>query len=174
MKRAALFLALLLGIGSVIPTAQGQVFGHWVADTTNRAYLYASTQNDSGHVLGQWCYPADGQCFWLLGIRAGCEQGERYPVLVNSDSGSYSLEIYCNGPLASAPGMYRYVFTEFDRITNPVMSSTRIGFAMPLKGDQFSVIRFDLNGAGAALRAMRAVAATRVQPDGKGTVDERL
>jgi hypothetical protein len=35
------------------------------------------------------------------------------------------------------PGVYRYIFTNFDQITQPVMGSKRIGFAIPLKGDEF-------------------------------------
>lgn len=174
MKRTALVAALVLTLGMEIPAAQGQTFGNWETSTTGKNLVFALTQSDSGHVLGQWCDFTAGSCFWLLGNRTSCEEGEKYPVLVNSDSGSASLEIHCAGPLPGVPGMYRYLFTDFDSIANLILKSTKIGFAMPLKGDQFRVIRFDLNGAATAVRVMRAAATGRTQPGRQGTRDEKL
>ena len=152
-----------------MPTAHGS----WISSATNREYLSAYTQNDSSNVFGQWCYPGAGSCVWLLAIRTGCEKGSEYPVLVNSDSGSASLKVFCDGPLANT-GLYRYVFTEFDPITTHALSSKRVGFAFPLLGDQFIVVRFDLEGAATALRIMRSSAATRIQPGRKSTLDQKL
>jgi hypothetical protein len=47
--------------------------------------------------------------------------------------------------------VYRYVFTNFDSVTGAIIKSTRIGFAVPLRGDEFQVVRFDLTGATAAI-----------------------
>jgi hypothetical protein len=175
MKRVGLVAALLALVAatSIVP-AQSQTFGSWTSSTTSREYVSAFTQNDSGNAFGQWCYPNRGSCIWMLGLRTACVEGSQYPVLVNSDSGSASLRVYCDGVLPSPPGMYRYVFTSFDSITTPVVNSKRIGFAFPLQGDEFTVVRFDLDGVTSALRVMRAAAATRVQPGRRGTLDEKL
>lgn len=177
MRRLAVATVLLALIGIPTLDLQAQTFGSWTTITNNREYLTALTQNDSGNVLGQWCYPSNGSCIWILALKTQCEKGSEYPVLVNSENwGSASLQVYCDGPLSNMPGpsLYRYVFTNFDGITNPVMKSPRIGFAFPLQGDQFTVVRFDLAGAPSALRAMRAAAANRVQPGRRGTLDEKL
>lgn len=174
MKRAAVIAALVLLFGMEIPAAQGQTFGNWITSTTGKNLVYALTQNDSGHVLGQWCDLETGSCLWLLGIRTRCDEGQKYPVLVNSSSGASSLQLYCAGPLANVPGVYRYVFTDFDSIADHIAKSTKIGVAIPLEGDQFRVVRFDLNGAASALRVMRAAAEARTQPTRQGTRDEKL
>jgi len=70
--------------------------------------------------------------------------------------------------------VYRYVFANFDSVTGAIIKSTRIGFAVPLRGDEFQVVRFDLTGATAAIPAMRAAAANRIQPERRGTLDEKL
>jgi hypothetical protein len=70
--------------------------------------------------------------------------------------------------------MYRYAFTDFDSIDGLVAKSSKIGVALPLEGDQFRVIRFDLNGATKAVGSMRGVAERRTQPTRPGTRDEEL
>jgi hypothetical protein len=170
MKRPVLIVLLL---AMCVVTASATTFGQWRAESGD-TFLYALTQNDSGNILGQWCYPKEGNCYWLIGLKLQCEQNAKYPILMNSDSGALPLHIVCFGELADGVGMYRYVFTDFDKITEAVMGNQRIGFAFPLQSDQFSVSRFDLKGAPAALRAMRTAAAGRFQPGRKSTLDEKL
>ena len=64
------------------------------------------------------------------------------------------IEVVCRGKLDN--GMYRYVFTDFEQIDDTVKKASRIGFAVPLAGDQFRVIRFDLMGSNEAIAAIRS------------------
>jgi hypothetical protein len=140
---------------------------------TKPGYVYAATVNDSGHVLGQYCY-SEGTCLWLLGLRTRCSENEKYPALVNADAGAQSIEIYCAGELPGTPGLYTYAFTEFDKVTEFVTKSNRVGIAIPLQSDEFRVIRFDLNGASAAIASMQKVAAQKTRPARQGTRDQKL
>lgn len=141
-----------------LSTAQAQSFGTWDTGTVDSGdALYATTGNDSGNLLGQYCFPADGSCFWLLGMSTGCKEGDQYPVLSNSDAGSAHLEVLCSTQLDN--GLYRYVFTDFDAIDNIVTKGLRAGFAVPLQGDQFRVVRFDLRGSNRAVAVMKSAAA---------------
>src|SRR5438128_3234075 len=166
-----LIVAFLTFLNGAVP-GQAQPFGRWFAETNKSEFLYALSINDSGNVLGQFCYPGEGSCVWLIGFKTRCQKGDNYPVLANSDAGSLHLEVLCDGQLES--GLFRYVFTSFDQVDNIVRQGTRVGFAVPLQKDEFQVVRFDLTGATSALSAMRAAAEKRTQPVKRGTRDERL
>jgi hypothetical protein len=112
----------------------------------------AYTVNDSGALLGQYCYASSGNCVWTLGMTTGCETGSEYPVLANTDTGSVQLKIKCGGRLPT--GAYAYAFTDFDAIDKAVKNATRIGFAVPMQADEFRVVRFLLSGANAAINHM--------------------
>ena len=91
----------------------------------------------------------------LLATSTNCEDGERYPVLVNADAGSAQLELVCR-KLGKKP---RYIFTNFDAIDKSIRNSAKyIGFAFPLQSGLFQVDRFLLDGAVESLLRMRAIA----------------
>jgi hypothetical protein len=165
-RLAALCFALL---GATAAAAQNTYRDWNIGRTSDGQGLYAATVNDSGNVFGQYCY-SDELCVYLLGITQGCEKGSKYPVLANTDTGSQSLEVYCNGRLEI--GRYQYVFTDFNEIHRIAMDAARVGFAMPLKGDEFIVIRFSLMGSNEAVATMNA----RTRPGGvrRGTRDQRM
>jgi hypothetical protein len=171
-----LLLAVFLSLAQ--PTsAQGQTYGTWsvgFTDSRSAPFTYAYTTNDSGHVLGQYCYPKSDSCLWLVAMSTTCEKNQKYPVLVNSDAGAEGLQVYCAGEMEDSPGKYTYAFTAFDRINEAVLKSSRLGIAIPLANDQFRVIRFELTGAERAVRVMRESAASKVRPVRKGTRDEKL
>jgi hypothetical protein len=150
---AVFAIAFLCGFAA---RAESQTFDTWATSTDGAGGVYASTVNDSGHILGQYCDPSAGSCYWLLGMSTRCRPGARYPVLVNSDTAAQSLEVGCTGETGGQAGTYGLVFTDFEAISNIIAGSHRLGIAFPLKGDQFRVVRFDLVGAPAALAAMRA------------------
>jgi len=161
----------VMGFAS-IAIAEDKQFGEWfTGQQLTGQGGFAATINDSGHILGQYCYPELSSCVYLLGIRTRCEKDSKYPVLVNSDKGSKTLELLCNGPLES--GRYQYVFTSFDEIHKIVMEAYRVGFAFPLQSDDFIVVRFSLLGSNEAVAAMRADSANRM-PVRRGTRDQRL
>ncbi len=136
----ALTLASLMNMAA----AQERSWGAWSAGRTSDGDgTYAATMNDSGNILGQYCN--GGTCVYLLGIKTSCKTGDKYPALVNSNLSAMSVEVVCRGKLDN--GMYRYVFTDFEQIDDTVKRASQIGFAVPLAGDQFRVIRFDLMGS---------------------------
>jgi len=141
-------LLILTGSNSI-----AQFFGDWFVGDKPGQYHYAITINDSGAVLGQYCFPS-GNCVWLVAMSARCNEGDQYPILANSDAGAAHLAIQCNGQLEN--GLYRYVFTDFDLVDSTMKKGSLVGFAIPLDQDQFRVVRFRLNGVKSALATMQS------------------
>jgi hypothetical protein len=172
MRLAALLLCLTVVTTSAL--AQ-RVWGAWESGAaTDREYIYAATVNDSGHVLGQYCYAESEDCIYLLAMTTSCVAGNRYPVLINADTGSDTVEIQCGDRLGSR---YRYVFANFEKIDAIVKRATRVGFAIPLQEDRFNVVRFDLRGSNEAIAAMLATpfrGRAGRSPTTRGTKDQRL
>lgn len=148
MKR--LFLVMALGLSPTISVAQ-----IWTVDSFNdRSAMFAATMNDSGLLLAQICYIESANCLWAITTKSRCVNGAEYPVLVNGTTGAIPVTMKCDGP-AGTDGGYRYFFTEFESLDRALRSSTNIGVAMPLEGDQFRVSRFNLSGMISALDRMR-------------------
>ena len=171
LKRCHLALLFILYSFSV-PT-MAQEFANWVtgAMDDNEGY-FAATVNDSTSIFGQYCYSGSGQCLWLLAVNINCEDGSRYPVLINGDGGSAQMEIVCK-KLGDKP---RYVFSNFDAINNSVKSSKKyIGFAFPLESGLFEVNRFLLDGAPEAIGRMKALSNSKKKKSGgSGTSSYKL
>lgn len=171
MKKKVAWLCMLL----LSPFAQAEQAGAWTTGVTNDGEaVYAATVNDSGNVLGQYCFPGADSCIWFLGMRTACEEGSTYPVLANSDSGAAHISVYCSDQVDA--GLYRYVFSEFDQIDELVRKGMRVGFAVPLQSDNFRVVRFDLTGSVRALDLLETAAAklrVNKQKDGKPAVAPR-
>jgi len=168
VRKIFLFLSFIfLAISTV---ALAQTFGSWYVDTSHNDGLYAATINDSGEIFGQFCYPSAGSCIWFLGMKTACEKNAPYPVLANSDIGSWQLQLLCDGPIGN--GVYRYAFSDFDTVDALVRKGTRVGFAVPLQSDQFLVSRFLLDGATKAITDMRAAAQRKTLPAPSGTRDQ--
>lgn len=134
-------------------TGRAAVFGEWATDFSGPEFVYAFTTNDSGGVLGQYCYFSSGNCIWLISMSSGCEEGHDYPVLANSDAGASQVMVYCSSKME---GQFVYVFRDFEAIDKLVKDGHKMGFAVPLQEDRFTVVRFHLDGAGAALSSMRS------------------
>lgn len=147
-----------------------QDFGNWHVDTSSEDAVYAATGNDSGAVFGQFCFLSAGSCYWFLGMSTACEKDAQYPVLANSDAGAWKFDVVCNGQIPN--GMYRYVFSDFNTVDALVRKGSRLGIAFPMKGDQFLVSRFLLNGSVTALTVMRAAAEKKTTPAHAKTRDQ--
>jgi hypothetical protein len=161
-----LLMALLLSAAPLVVRADTESFGNWMVGTIEGGEGYfAATVNDSNAVLGQYCYLESGDCLWLLATSTNCEDGERYPVLVNADGGSAQLELVCR-KLGKKP---RYIFSNFESIDKSIRNSGKyIGFAFPLQSGLFQVDRFLLDGAVESLVRMRAVAKGGTRKKGGG------
>lgn len=149
----AFFICLICGVSSI---AKSETAGSWFYET-NGDTPYAGTVNDSGNIFGQWCFPSEGSCIYLIALATRCDENSDYPVLINSDSGASSATLICRGKLEGG-NLYRYAFSNFDAIDRAVRASKRIGIATPLEGDQFRVFRFSLDGASPSLKILRDIA----------------
>ena len=174
-------LAFVLILSALPLDAQERRFNDWVVDRSNDGtFFYAATGSlgESGSedkLFAQSCY-IGGSCIWLLAIKLGCEQDAEYPVLLNGESGAQILSLKCMGPIEGTR-MFRYGFTDFDKISVSVERNKLIGFAFPLKSGYFQVLRFSLIGASNAIvdaqqRASRAV--PPISPTRRGLRDEKL
>src|SRR5262245_32675618 len=161
-------VALLVGATDV----GAERFGEWFSGTNGETALYAASANDSGSVFGQFCYFSEGSCVWLIGVKTRCKQGDRYPVLANTNLGAMQLEVLCDGRLES--GLYRFAFTNFDQVERLVSYSERVTFAMPVEEAQFGIVRFSLQGATAALSELREAAQRRIAPSVPGSPEQRM
>ena len=144
MKKLFIIVIIIMALPS-------HSFGEWLNGVTDDGEsYYAATMNDSGNILGLYCYPASDNCIWLLGMSTACKEGDQYLVLSNSDKGSSPITLYCHRKLTN--NVYSYAFTDFDLINNIVTKGIRVGFAVPLESDQFKVIRFNLSSSNVELQ----------------------
>ena len=148
-------VALLLW-GSV---AWGEEFtsGDWTWSIEDPEMFYAATENSAGQALMQLCDTEDGTCFYAVGFDTTCDEGDSYPALVNADTGASSIQLLCGGKFRDGTNMM--LVEDFDQIDGIVRKAKRIGFALPMQGDEFKAVRFSLKGSVAAIDAMRKVAA---------------
>jgi hypothetical protein len=105
-------------------------------------------------------------------MSTACKEGDQYPALANSDAGSVPVTVYCSAKVDE--GRYRYIFTDFKTIDNIVAKAIRVGFAVPLQGDEFRVLHFDLSGSTRAITQLQAELQKRVPPKRAGTKDQVL
>jgi hypothetical protein len=147
----------------------------WSFTNTGNGSAVASTSNDSGSTLGVYCLGAKNCAAYLQTLTA-CEDGAKYPVLVNSDSGASNFMLTCKN-LASAGEKQNFVFVfdQFDALINLLLKDRAIGVAFPLAGGQFKVARFSLDGSNESLAAVNRVVTSGVKAvSGKQVKDETL
>jgi hypothetical protein len=144
---------LITVLATALP-AHAQVIGDWVVDVKSPSAYSAVTMNDSGHTFGEFCDLEEGNCYWLIEMSSSCEEGAMSPVLANSDGSAVNLELLCMGRLEG--GNYAYAFTDFDEVDRLVRHSEKLGFAVPIAGDQFTMVKYNLRGTADALSIMRA------------------
>ena len=132
----------------------------WVWNTDDEDFYFAATVNEEGHLLGQYCYFKSASCLYVVRIGINCKEGEQYPALINSDSGTYSVNLLCGGNFEQQNLLF---VNNFDGIDNIIRSSARIGIAVPEQGDLLKVSRFSLAGSISAIDSMRSAATTRMK-----------
>lgn len=155
-------LVLLITFLSSAASAQSEFTSkEWTASMEpDSEFYYAATINSSGHMLGQYCYFADGSCVYLMAMNTQCESGSQYPAIINSDSGSAHATVLCSHSYEQQHIVFIYPFDDVDRI---VRQATNIGVVIPMADGQFRVSRFGLAGSNYALDRMRAAAEARMQ-----------
>jgi hypothetical protein len=166
-----LLIAPLLLIPSIALSA---TFDKWEAGISDdHQTFYAFTLNDSGSIFGEWCTVSTRICVWMVGMDSGCEGDSTYPVLANTDTGAAPLNIKCGGKLADT-NLSRYQFQDYKSVEGLLKGSHMIGFAIPMKADQFKVVRFSLSGSERAISAMEAAVAKVVKPKSGDTRNTTL
>jgi hypothetical protein len=162
---------LMLTLASLSASAQEGQFGSWaVGSIVGNEGLYAATMNDSNALLGQYCYFEGENCVWLLANDLGCENGSKYPVLINTDAGATSMELEC----MKLGGKPRYAFTDFQSIDKSISETSNLGIAFPLQSGRFQVNRFSMNGAIKAITFMRNAGELAISKKKNSTKDIRL
>jgi hypothetical protein len=131
--------------------------GDWTWSIDDPAMFYAATENSAGQVLMQLCDIEDGSCLYAVGFDTRCDEGDSYPALVNSDAGTASIELLCGKTLEDGGNLM--LVKGFDQMDGFVRGAKKIGFALPMQGDEFKAVRFSLKGSVAAIDAMRKIAA---------------
>jgi hypothetical protein len=165
-------IALLVAFIPVLASAQSKDWATGIAD--DGEYHYAATANDSGHLLGQFCYPELGNCIYLVATSTACKENDEYGILANSDAGAQQLNVICRGTFGSGSSKkYRYVFSDFEAVDKLVKQANRVGFAMPLKDGHFNVVRFTLSSSNVEIERMRAAASSKNQGRTKPTTSTR-
>jgi hypothetical protein len=148
----------------LISYAEPTKIGSWQVDVSeDKSYVYASTTNESGSVFGQFCFVEAKSCVYLVGTDTPCTMGKKSPSLANTNAGAVVYELLCDEKTNN--NNFRYLFTDFDSIDKLARLTLKVGFAIPLEGDQFKVVRFQLIDAVTALNFMREVVDEMISED---------
>jgi hypothetical protein len=139
-----------------LPASPGEIRSQdWAWNAVEQESVYAATFNSAKHMLAQFCYTESGNCVYAVAFGISCEEDSEYPALVNTDEGAQSIKLVCGG---ETDGQHLMLITEFDVIDRMIRKGARIGFVMPMQGDEFKAVRFSLRGATRALDSMRLAA----------------
>lgn len=134
-------------------------FGDWqVSYTDDKNWILAITINDSGNSFGKICQLSKGKCYWTFTASFPCKIGDTgFPLLANAnEDGAASVDVVCSGK--TGDDSYRYIFTNWKAIESLIQKSTRIGFAVPMQSDNFTVVRFSLDGMAKSIENIEKVA----------------
>jgi hypothetical protein len=161
MRIPAIVLVLYMTASGALAAGPNGAW-HW---TTEGGTFVARTTSASGETLGQTCRVAEKRCYWLIGLKRGCTGNATHPVLASTDVGSTTFELACTGQ--TEDGIYQYSINEFDNVDDLLARAQQLGFAIPLQGDRFLVVKFDMNGAKPVVEAMRKAALAQMQAQSK-------
>jgi hypothetical protein len=145
--RLALAMVATLLLGSVA-RAESESYGAWsVIAASDKADLVAYTALDSGEFLGYRCFGKLGRCIHVVNFGTQCEDGKKYPALVDTTDSALGMDFLCSKNGAT----YELIpdFSQFHTLLGA--SKGHIGFALPLASGLFKVVRFNLDGAGVAM-----------------------
>lgn len=157
MNKKSWAVGAFLGLCASVAWGEELTSGDWTWSIDDPEMFYAATENSAGQALMQLCDTEDGTCFYAVGFDTTCDEGDSYPALVNSDAGTASIKLLCGGELESGGNMM--LVEDFDQMDQFIRKARKIGFALPMQGDEFKAVRFSLKGSVAAIDAMRKIAA---------------
>jgi hypothetical protein len=132
--------------------AQPSDYSDWKVNTKHNGIVTATTTNESGNEFGRICFTDGKSCGWALLSKTACTKGDKFPVLVNSNSGSFQLSVKC--VLSTDNGNHLMMFTSSDELDDVSKTDPIIGIAFPLKSGRFLVMRFSMAGSNRAIKEM--------------------
>ncbi|MEZ9997563.1 hypothetical protein AB4428_04540 [Vibrio lentus] len=153
MKHAFILIASMFI--SFSAASSQTVHEDWVVNTDDSSYFYAATVNNSGHVFGKYCYFDTQQCLYLVGVDITCTKDNKYPVLINAESGSLHVNLFCGDRVANQNVL---VFDNFDQIERTAKINSELGIAIPMESGRFKVSRFSLSGSTFSIDSMTSKA----------------
>lgn len=107
----------------------------------NDSLTVASVANDDGNHFGLYCQKKS--CNYVIIVDVKCEDGEKYPALINSDVGAQSVNLICGYETSNSN--YVYFFEDFSTISNVTMKGSILSIVFPMGDNTFQVERFDLS-----------------------------
>lgn len=138
---------------------QAKSYGNWIVDNSIAGVQIAKTINESAAATGVFCNLESQSCDAYLTLDVGCEDGEPYPMMINSSVGAYPLTTKC----MHLGKLKFFVASEFESMIQAFESGGEIGFAMPMQNGQFKVVRFSTAGATPAIKAARTLPSSNKQ-----------
>jgi hypothetical protein len=116
-------------------------------------YIAATVADNDKDFLAYRCFKELQLCSIALRSTIKCEDKAKYPMLVNSDSGSFAIE----GTCTLNKGNYEHILTPYIQIRDVLVKGEGIfGIAIPMASGEFKAIRFKLRGASEAMLEVTA------------------
>lgn len=142
-----------------ITTVPPETFGDWSVIFLQNGASIASTSNNAGSVFGVVCDRSG--CTAFLNPKITCENGHRYPALINAPAASFSASLTCE----KLDDKFIYNLPLEGSIADAMSVGGVLGVAFPMESGEFKVARFSLTGAArASARAQQMAQAPVSQP----------
>lgn len=155
----ALFLSLLPFTQSNAAIAN---FEDWRVVTANDGsgdLIAATFASGTKEALGYRCFINANNCAYVLLSQTICKNNDKYPLLLNSESGGAHVTGYCIG--GDDNNGYQFKLSPYKAIEDAAkVNSGIIGFAVPMMDGKFKALRFSLKGAKDATSSVEYLVST--------------
>lgn len=125
----------------------------WTTDNTIKDMQIAKVTNATGQTAGVICFIEAAGCEAYVALDATCDNGEYYPLMINSPVGAYPIR----GKCTNVGNTQVLAIQEFDNAIEAFQSGDEIGFALPMASGAFKVVRFPTAGATLAITRARTL-----------------
>lgn len=131
--------------------AQDYSVGNWSVIKSLPGIQIAKV-NTGDSSTGLICILATSSCYAYVAMGSTCDDGAKYPLLVNAPTGSFPSTATCRHL-----GNFQIMeIDEFTAMISAFESGGEIGFVTPMANGQFKVVRFSTVGATAAIKDARS------------------
>lgn len=150
------FLAALVAwtslIGASPVAAQKYTLGQWEVNKDLANIQLAITRTGDYQAL-VFCVISANGCEAAVNLGVQCDEGEKYPLLINSSVGAFHM----NGTCEKFGTSKVLTLDNFDSAVSAFESGGDVGFVAPMASGQFRVVRFSTAGGAAAIKAARSL-----------------